>query len=142
MMVTVFLISFVALMCLGMPISLTMAGSSLIYILVNGQLSITILVQTFFAGMASFPLLAIPLFMLAGNLMNEFGITTSLVNFMRLLVGFVRGGMGIATIAACAFFSAISGSAVGTAGAICAIMIPAMVKIGYDDDVAAALTGT
>jgi len=103
---------------------------------------ITTLIQTIFGGLATFPLLAIPLFMLAGNLMNEGGLTPDLVKFARLLLGHIRGGLGHATILACAIFAAISGAAVATAVAIGVVMIPAMKKAGYDEGTAAALTGT
>jgi C4-dicarboxylate transporter DctM subunit len=103
---------------------------------------VTTLIQTIFGGLASFPLLAIPLFMLAGNLMNEGGITEDMVRFARLLLGHIRGGLGHATILACAIFAAISGAAVATAVAIGMVMIPAMTKAGYEEDVAAALTCT
>ena len=74
--------------------------------------------------------------------MNEGGITQDLVRFARLLLGHIRGGLGHATILACAIFAAISGAAVATAVAIGVVMIPAMKKAGYDEDVAAALTCT
>jgi C4-dicarboxylate transporter DctM subunit len=80
--------------------------------------------------------------MLAGNLMNAGGITPVLVNFARMLLGHIRGGLGHATIFACAVFAAISGAAVATAVAIGVVMIPAMKKAGYDEDVAAALTSS
>jgi len=103
---------------------------------------LTTLVQTTFGGLATFPLLAIPLFMLAGNLMSAGGLTPVLIDFARLLLGHIRGGLGHATIVACAIFAAISGAAVATAVAIGMVMIPAMHESGYDDDVAAALTCT
>jgi C4-dicarboxylate transporter DctM subunit len=103
---------------------------------------ITTLIQTIFGGLATFPLLAIPLFMLAGNLMNEGGITPDLVQFARKLLGHINGGLGLATVLACAIFAAISGAAVATAVAIGVVMIPAMKKAGYDEGVAAALTST
>jgi len=92
--------------------------------------------------MASFPLLAIPLFMLAGNLMNEGGLTRDLVRFARLVLGHVSGGLGLATILASAIFAAISGAAVATAVAIGVVMIPAMKEAGYDEEVSAAVTAT
>ena len=107
-----------------------------------GNMPITTLIQTTFGGLATFPLLAVPLFMLAGNLMNAGGITPVLVDFARTLLGHIRGGLGHATIFACAIFAAISGAAVATAVAIGVVMIPAMKKAGYDEDVAAALTST
>jgi C4-dicarboxylate transporter DctM subunit len=138
----VFVGSFIALLCLSAPIIVALGGCSLAYALIMGNMPITTLVQTTFGGLATFPLLAIPLFMLAGNLMNAGGITPELVNFARLLLGHIRGGLGHATILACAIFAAISGAAVATAVAIGVVMIPAMKKAGYDDDLAAALTST
>jgi C4-dicarboxylate transporter DctM subunit len=139
---TIFLGSFVGLLCLAVPITVALGGCSLIYALLSDSMPVTTLIQTIFGGLATFPLLAIPLFMLAGNLMNEGGITEDMVRFARLLLGHIRGGLGHATIFACAIFAAISGSAVATAVAIGMVMIPAMKKAGYDDDKAAALTCT
>jgi len=138
----VFVLTFVALLCISAPIIVALGGCSLVYALLSGTMPITTLIQTVFGGLATFPLLAIPLFMLAGNLMNEGGITQDLVRFARLLLGHIRGGLGHATILACAIFAAISGAAVATAVAIGVVMIPAMIKAGYDEDVAAALTCT
>jgi C4-dicarboxylate transporter DctM subunit len=141
-MIAFFLCFFIALLLLGMPIAFALGGAALAYLLIKGGLSLTLLVQTTFAGMASFPLLAIPLFMLAGALMNESGITKDLVRFARLLLGYVSGGLGLATILACAIFAAISGSAVATAVAIGSVMLPAMKEAGYEEDIAAAVTAT
>ncbi|NTV34298.1 MAG: TRAP transporter large permease [Deltaproteobacteria bacterium] len=138
----VFAGSFIALLCMSAPIIVALGGCSLAYALIIGNMPITTLIQTTFGGLATFPLLAIPLFMLAGNLMNAGGITPVLVSFARMLLGHVRGGLGHATIFACAIFAAISGAAVATAVAIGVVMIPAMKKAGYDEDVAAALTST
>jgi len=138
----VFAGSFIALLCISAPILVALGGCSLAYALFTGNMPITTLIQTTFGGLATFPLLAVPLFMLAGNLMNAGGITPVLVNFARLLLGHIRGGLGHATIFACAVFAAISGAAVATAVAIGVVMIPAMKKAGYDEDVAAALTCT
>ncbi|MFZ5652337.1 MAG: TRAP transporter large permease subunit, partial [Bacillota bacterium] len=141
-MLSIFLLVFAVLLMTGIPIAIALGGTALSYLLLKGDISLTMLVQTTFAGMASFPLLAIPLFMLAGALMNESGITRDLVRFARLMMGRVRGGLGLAAIMACAIFAAISGSAVATAVAIGAVAIPAMKQAGYDDDVAAAVTAT
>jgi len=141
-MLTIFIGSFVALLALGIPISIGLGGSAMVYVLMQEDLSLTMLIQTTFAGMASFPLLAIPLFMLAGNLMNEGGLTRDLVRFARLLMGHISGGLGLATILASAIFAAISGSAVATAVAIGMVMIPAMKDAGYDEEVSAAVTAT
>ncbi|NPV04482.1 MAG: TRAP transporter large permease [Syntrophaceae bacterium] len=141
-MIAVFLVAFVVLLCCGIPIAMGLAGSAMIYLLFNPDIELTILPQTIFGGIASFPLLAIPLFMLAGNLMNEGGLTQDLVRFAKLMIGHVRGGLGHATIIACAIFAAISGAAVATAVAIGMIMIPAMKQEGFDDDLGAAITAT
>jgi len=138
----VFLTTFVGLLCISAPIIVALGGCSLVYALVSSSMPVTTLIQTIFGGLATFPLLAIPLFMLAGNLMNEGGITQDLVRFARLLLGHIHGGLGHATILACAIFAAISGAAVATAVAIGVVMIPAMKKAGYDEDVAGALTCT
>jgi tripartite ATP-independent transporter DctM subunit len=138
----VFAGSFIALLCISAPIIVALGGCSLAYALIMGNMPLTTLIQTTFGGLATFPLLAIPLFMLAGNLMNAGGITPVLVDFARMLLGHIRGGLGHATIFACAIFAAISGAAVATAVAIGVVMIPAMKKAGYDEDVAAALTST
>jgi C4-dicarboxylate transporter DctM subunit len=142
-MIWMFLAAFVLLLSMGIPIAIGLGGSALAYILMSGEdISLTILTQTTFAGMASFPLLAIPLFMLAGNLMNEGGLTQDLVRFARLLLGHISGGLGLATILASAIFAAISGAAVATAVAIGMVMIPAMKQAGYEEDVSAAVTAT
>ena len=138
----VFSVSFIGLLCLSAPITVALGGCALAYALIHGGMPITTLIQTIFGGLATFPLLAIPLFMLAGNLMNAGGITPDLVRFARLLLGHINGGLGHATILACAIFAAISGSAVATAVAIGLVMIPAMKKAGYEEDVGAALVAT
>jgi tripartite ATP-independent transporter DctM subunit len=138
----VFVLTFIGLLCISAPIIVALGGCSLVYALFSDTMPITTLIQTIFGGLATFPLLAIPLFMLAGNLMNEGGITQDLVRFARLLLGHIRGGLGHATILACAIFAAISGAAVATAVAIGVVMVPAMKKAGYDEDLAGALTCT
>lgn len=141
-MIGLFCLAFIVLLCLGIPIAIVLGGSALVYILLQGGLPFTILTQTTFAGMASFPLLAIPLFMLAGNLMNAGGITRDLVRFARLLLGHINGGLGLATILASAIFAACSGAAVTVAVAIGMVMLPAMKEAGYEEDTSAAITAT
>ncbi len=139
-LLSLFLISFLVFMAVGIPVAIAMGGAAMVYAFLSGGISPTLLVQTTFAGMSSFPLLAIPLFILAGNLMNEGGITDDLVNFSRRLVGHIRGGLGLTTIVACAIFAAITGSAVATAVAIGTVMLPAMRRAGYEDEVSSAMT--
>lgn len=141
-MLSIFVSSAVVLLALGIPIAIALGGSAMVYVLMQDDLSLTMLIQTSFAGMSTFPLLAIPLFMLAGNLMNEGGLTRDLVRFARQLLGHINGGLGLATIVASAIFAAISGAAVATAVAIGMVMIPAMKEAGYDEEVAAGVTAT
>ena len=141
-MLTIFGISFVVLLAIGVPVAIGLGGSAMVYVMMQEDLSLTMLIQTTFGGMSSFPLLAIPLFMLAGNLMNEGGLTRDLVRFAKLVMGHISGGLGLATILASAIFAAISGSAVATAVAIGMVMIPAMKEAGYDEEVGAAVTAT
>jgi tripartite ATP-independent transporter DctM subunit len=138
-MIAVFIGSFIVLLFIAAPIIVALGGSSLIYALLSADVPLTTLVQTTFGGLASFPLLAIPLFILGANLMKEGGITADLIAFSRLLLGHIRGGLGHASIVASAAFSAITGAAVATAVAIGALMIPAMKEAGYDEDVGAGL---
>jgi len=88
-MIAVFTVSFIGLLCISAPITVALGGSAMAYALISGNVPITTLIQTTFGGLATFPLLAIPLFMLAGNLMNEGGITPDLVRFARLLLGHI-----------------------------------------------------
>ncbi len=140
-MIAVFIGSFIVLLCISAPIMVALGGSSLIYAVASEEMPLTTLIQTIFGGLASFPLLAVPLFILGGNLMKEGGITADLIDFSRLLLGHVRGGLGQAAIFASAIFSAITGAAVATAVAIGALMLPAMREAGYDEDVSAGLIG-
>lgn len=139
-MFVIFLIGFVALLAIGIPVAFALGGAAFIYMLKEGFY--TLLVQSTYAGIASFPLLAIPLFMLAGNLMSESGITEELSRFSKLLLGHIRGGLGMATVFAAAIFAAITGSAVATVVAVGGVLIPAMHKAGYDDDVSASVAAT
>jgi len=117
-----------------------LGGAAMAYVFALGDLSPTMLVMTTFSGMTAYPLLAIPLFILGGNIMSAGGLTKDLVRFTRKLLGSVSGGLGLATVFASAIFAAISGAAVATVVAIGMIMLPAMKQAGYDDEVAAGVT--
>jgi C4-dicarboxylate transporter DctM subunit len=110
---------------------LTVTGTTLFFFL---NVPLQALVQQLFNGMDNFILLAIPFFILAGNIMAHGSISRKLVQVMQLLVGRLPGGMAIASILACIFFAAISGSSPATVIAIGSIMIPALVRYGYDED--------
>ena len=130
---------FIGLLVISTPIAivlLAVSGTTLHFFL---DIPLQALVQQLFNGMDNFILLAIPFFILAGNIMAEGSISKKLVLTMQLLVGRLPGGMAIAAIMACIFFAAISGSSPATVIAIGSIMIPALVKHGYDEDFSTGL---
>ncbi len=127
-------ILFLVLLVISTPIAivlLTVTGATLFFFL---HIPLQALVQQLFNGMDNFILLAIPFFILAGNIMARGSISKMLVEVMQLLVGWLPGGMAIASVLACIFFAAISGSSPATVIAIGSIMIPALVQHGYDED--------
>lgn len=133
------LLLFALLLVLGVPIALVIALASLMAMLASGS-RLVLLPSRMFAGTDSFPLLAVPLFVLAGSLMNTGGITKRLVGFASNLVGWLRGGLALVNIQASMFFAGISGSAVADASAVGGVLIPAMEEDGYETDFAAAVT--
>lgn len=132
MTIAVFTLSLLGAMMLGAPIAfaLLICGGALM--VVQGQIDTTILSQKLVEGADSFPLLAIPFFMLAGELMNAGGISRRIVNFALAWVGHLRGGLGLVAIFASVVMAAISGSAAADAAAIGAMLIPMMRQAGYD----------
>lgn len=139
MMAAILFLSFVALVMLGVPIAFSLGLSSLIYILLN-DISLTIVAQKMYAGIDSFVLVAIPGFMLAGNLMNQGGMSDRLVKFADSIVGFVRGGLAQVNVVVSMIFAGISGTALADTASEGPIIIPAMVRQGYDPDFSAAIT--
>src|SRR5690606_29691399 len=103
------------------------------------NVSLIVIIQRMFNSVDSFPLMAIPFFILAGKLMESGGISQRLIHLANVIFGRVKGGLGIVSIVACAFFAAISGSAAATTAAVGALMIPAMVNKGYDKSFATAI---
>jgi tripartite ATP-independent transporter DctM subunit len=132
MTIAVFIGSLLAAMALGIPIafSLLLCGVALMWHL--NTFDAQILAQNIMEGANSFPLLAVPFFMLAGEVMNTGGLSRRIVNFALALVGHVRGGLGYVTIVAACILSALSGSAVADAAALTALLLPMMVKAGHD----------
>ena len=137
----VLLILFFAMMMLGVPLyaSLTMAG--LLGIVGTGNLSLLrVIPQQFFGGMDSFSLMAIPFFIFTGCLMNRTGLTDRLIDFSRLVVGSVRGGLGYVNVVASVIFAGVNGSAAADASALGSLLIPAMVKEGFPASYSAGIT--
>ena len=132
MTIFVFIGSLLAAMALGIPIafSLLLCGVALMWHM--NTFDAQILAQNIMEGANSFPLLAVPFFMLAGEVMNAGGLSRRIVNFALALVGHVRGGLGYVTIVAACILSALSGSAVADAAALTALLLPMMVKAGHD----------
>jgi tripartite ATP-independent transporter DctM subunit len=140
MTVGLMLALFFAFMVLGMPIAYCMGFAAIIVILLDGQLPVLILAQQFYDSLDNFALLAVPLFILAGELMSVAGITERLVGMSKALIGHLRGGLAQANILTNMFMAAISGSALADLAAIGSMMIPAMKKEGYDPAFAVAVT--
>ncbi|HAK40248.1 MAG TPA: TRAP transporter large permease [Synergistaceae bacterium] len=135
------LASFLVLMVLGLPLYLSLLSASLVGILALGDLSLLrVMSQQFFGGMDSFTLMAIPFFILAGILMNRSGLTDRLLDFCRLLVGSVHGGLGYVNVVGSIILSGVNGSAAADASALGSILIPAMVKDGFSPSYSAGLT--
>lgn len=131
---------FFILLILGVPIGYAIGISTLVNIVSFTNMPTMMIAQNSIAGVDSFPLLAIPFFMLAGNLMSSGGIAKRLVDFFQSFIGHITGGLGMVTIVVCMFFAAISGSAVATVSAVGAFMIPQMVNHGYSKGFSTALT--
>jgi C4-dicarboxylate transporter DctM subunit len=127
-------------LALSVPIGISLGLSTAITLALTSPIPLTMMAQTCFTGLDSFPLLAIPFFMLAGSLMGYGGISRRLVNFAESLVSFMIGGLAMVTVVSCMFFAAISGSGPATVSAIGGFMIPSMKEKKYPGPFAAALT--
>lgn len=141
MSLTLFLPLFLILILIGMPIFFAMlAAPGAMLILMDMDRDIPLLFRNIYNGIDSFPLMAIPFFMLAGELMNRGGITLSLVHFSQSLMGHIRGGLAHVNIFSSMLFAGLSGSAVADTSALGSMLIPAMEKNGYSRKFAAAIT--
>lgn len=132
--------TFLGLMVLGVPVAISMAVASLAFILVSGTVPDVIMAQRMIAGVESFPLLAVPFFILAGNLMNIAGVTGRIYSFAVALVGWMRGGLAQVNIIGSVIFSGMSGTAIADAAGIGTIEIKAMKDHGYSTEVAVGVT--
>ena len=133
---------FIITLAAGIPVAFCLALTSLVVLLIIGNVPLHLIPQRMFTGMDSFPLMAVPFFILAGDLMNSAGITQRIVRFSNALVGHIRGGLAHVNIVASMFFAGISGSAVADTAALGSILIPAMEKDGYDITFSAAVTAS
>ena len=137
-----FLSVFFALVALSTPISIALGITSVVMVLTQTDLKLMVVAQRMFTGIDSFPLMAIPFFILSGHLMNAGGTTQRLITFCNALVGFLRGGLANISIVGNMIMAGISGSSVADASALGSIIIPAMKKEGYDADYTAAINAT
>lgn len=128
----------ILLFSIGVPIAIALGMTSVVFMQGSG-IPLQALVQRMFAGLDSFPLAAIPFFILAGAVMEAAGISGRLINFAQALVGRARGGLGLVTVISAMFFAAISGSSAATTAAIGSILIPAMAVRGYPRPFATAV---
>ena len=136
-----FLPLFLAFLLLGLPVFFALLAAPGLLLWLNGQeRDITLLYRNVYNGMDSFPLMAIPFFMLAGELMNRGGITTRLVEFAQAMMGHFRGGLAHVNVLSSMLFAGLSGSAVADTSAIGSMLIPAMEKQGYSRRFSAAIT--
>ncbi len=136
-------VAMVAMICLNVPIGVALAVSAVLGLLVlEGASSLVNVALDMYSGSTKFSLIAIPMFVLAGAIMNAGGITDRLINFVAALIGFVRGGLAHVNIGVSLFFAEISGSAVADVAAMGSVMIPQMKKRGYSAPFAAAVTSS
>jgi tripartite ATP-independent transporter DctM subunit len=143
MIVFIMFLILVALICLNVPIAVGLAVSAIFGLLVTeGVDSVVTLALDMYDGSTKFSLIAIPMFVLAGAIMNAGGITDKLINFVNAIIGFVRGGLAMVNIGVSLFFAEISGSAVADVAALGSVLIPQMKKRGYSGPLAAAVTSS
>ncbi|NCQ53367.1 MAG: TRAP transporter large permease subunit, partial [Caldiserica bacterium] len=131
---------FIVLIAIGVPIG-TSIGVASIYGIMHYHLGATMISRNFASGISKFPLIAIPFFVLEGELLSKGGLAKRISDFIILLVGKATGGLAIAAVVTAAFWGAISGSGPATAAAIGLIFIPSMIKQGYKDTFSAAVVG-
>lgn len=127
------------LLALSVPVAIAIGLAAVVGVKFYSNMPMLVVAQQLFTSIDKFPLVAIPFFILSGNLMEAGGISERLVNFVRSLVGGVQGGLAMSCVLTCMIFAAVSGSSVATTFAIGAILIPAMVRYGYPVERAAAL---
>ncbi|AWB65850.1 ABC transporter permease [Saccharobesus litoralis] len=140
MVIAVLFISLLLLIVLGVPVAFALIVSSLLAVIVDGQLPDLVVLHRMVGGMNSFPLLSIPFFVFAGALMNSTGITQRIFDFANALVGWLRGGLGHVNVGASVLFAGMSGAAVADAGGLGAIEVKAMREKGYDAGFAVGVT--
>jgi tripartite ATP-independent transporter DctM subunit len=139
----VIFLALVAMICINVPIAVALALAGVLGLLATeGASSLVTIALDMYDGSTKFSLIAIPMFVLAGAIMNAGGVTDRLINFVSALIGFVRGGLAMVNIGVSLFFAEISGSAVADVAAMGSILIPQMKKRGYTKELSAAVTSS
>lgn len=139
MATSIMLLCMFVLLAMGVPIGVCLALPLLIMIAIEPIVPASYIAEVFYSGVANFTMMAMPFFMLSGAIMDSGGLSKRLVRIANSMVGRITGSLGMVTVIACMFFGAVSGSANATVAAIGAIMIPQMVKNGYNKYYATAL---
>ncbi len=136
-------LALLVMICINVPIAIALALAAILgLVATEGTGALVTVALDMYDGSTKFSLIAIPMFVLAGAIMNAGGITDRLINFVSALIGFVRGGLGMVNIGVSLFFAEISGSAVADVAALGSVMIPQMKKRGYSAPLAAAITSS
>jgi len=135
-----FKLLFLGLLASGLPVAIAMAGASLIYVMVTGNIPDYVVIHRMVGGLDSFPLLAVPFFIFAGNLMNSAGITNRIYNFALALVGWMKGGLGHVNVLGSVIFAGMSGTAIADAAGLGTIEIKAMTEHGYSKEFSVGVT--
>lgn len=133
-------LAFLVLCLVGMPIALSLGISSAITLIGNGNINLMIMPQRILAGVDSFPMLALPFFLLAAAFMSGGGIVQRIINMFNATFGHIRGSLAYTNVAASLFFAGMSGSGIADTSSIGAVLIPAMIDEGYDADFTVAVT--
>ena len=141
MSAAILILGFLVLLLIGVPVFIAMAGASLLFVAFAETGPLLVVVHRMIAGIDSFPLLAIPFFIMAGSIMNSAGITHRIYDFALALVGWLRGGLGHVNVVGSVIFAGMSGTAVADAGGLGNIEIKAMRDHGYDVEFAVGITG-
>ena len=134
------LTGFLALMVSGLPVAMAMAVASLVFVMASGTIPDFVVIHRMYGGIDSFPLLAVPFFIFAGNLMNSAGITNRIYNFALALVGWMKGGLGHVNVVGSMIFAGMSGTAIADAAGLGTIELKAMKDHGYPTEFAIGVT--
>lgn len=143
MLIFLILLVLIVMICLNVPIAVALAISAILgLVATEGMGSLVSVALDMYDGSTKFALIAIPMFVLAGAIMNAGGVTDRLINFVTAIIGFVRGGLAMVNIGVSLFFAEISGSAVADVAALGSVLIPQMKKRGYGAPLSAAVTSS